>query len=57
MSAAGRPLAIDGLWALSFGNGGNAGPTSTLFFTAGPGGEAHGMFGSLVPAPAPGSKP
>lgn len=57
MSADGRPLTIDGLWALAFGNGGNAGPTSTLFFTAGPAGEAHGLFGTLVPAPAPGPKP
>ena len=45
----GKPLAIDGLWALRFGNGGNAGPTGTLFFTAGPDDESHGLFGSITP--------
>jgi uncharacterized protein (TIGR03118 family) len=49
----GNPLAIDGLWALQFGNGGAAGPTSTLFFTAGPDGESNGLFGDLVAAPEP----
>jgi uncharacterized protein (TIGR03118 family) len=49
-NAQGRPLVIDGLWALEFGNGGTAGPTSTLFFTAGPNGETHGLFGSLLPS-------
>src|SRR5439155_9373527 len=28
----GRPIVIDGLWALSFGNGSLAGPTNALFF-------------------------
>ncbi len=32
----GAPISIDGLWALEFGNGGPSGPTTTLFFTAGP---------------------
>lgn len=27
------------------------GPTNTLFFTAGPGAEQHGLFGTLVVAP------
>jgi hypothetical protein len=44
----GKPLTIDGLWALRFGNGGNAGPTGTLFFTAGPDDESHGLFGSIT---------
>jgi len=48
-SAHGGPVAIDGLWALSFGNGGNAGRPGTLYFTAGPEGESHGLFGSLDP--------
>jgi uncharacterized protein (TIGR03118 family) len=43
----GDPLAIDGLWALEFGNGGAAGPTNSLFFTAGPDDEAHGLFGKI----------
>ena len=51
-SAAGPPIAIDGLWALGFGKGAaNNGPTNTLFFTAGPDGEQHGLFGMLVLAP------
>jgi len=41
-------LSIDGLWALSFGNGGSAGPLNTLFFTAGPDDESHGLFGTLT---------
>ena len=49
-SAGGRPLEIEGLWALRFGNGGGAGPANELFFTAGTDGEAHGLFGSLLPA-------
>jgi uncharacterized protein (TIGR03118 family) len=46
----GAPLVIDGLWALQFGNGAAAGPTTTLFFTAGPNDENGGLFGSLVVA-------
>ncbi len=57
-SASGRPVQIDGLWALQFGHGATAssanGLTNTLFFTAGPGGEEHGLFGSLVNVPPPG---
>ena len=45
-----KALKIDGLWSLSFGNGGPAGPTNTLYFTAGPGGGSHGLFGSIQPA-------
>jgi uncharacterized protein (TIGR03118 family) len=55
LSADGGPLAIDGLWALSFGAGAAAnGPRNTLFFTAGPDGEQHGLFGTLVVAQHPG---
>jgi uncharacterized protein (TIGR03118 family) len=43
-------IAIDGLWALEFGNGANAGPTNTLFFTAGPDEETHGLFGRITTA-------
>jgi uncharacterized protein (TIGR03118 family) len=45
-------LAIEGLWALSFGNGANAGSATTLFFTAGIEDEAHGLFGTLAPIAA-----
>jgi uncharacterized protein (TIGR03118 family) len=44
----GGVLTIDGLWALQFGKGAaNNGPTDTLFFTAGPDGESHGLFGTI----------
>lgn len=55
----GTPIQIEGLWALRFGRdadwdrddadegdrGGNA-----LYFTAGPGGEEHGLLGLIVPS-------
>lgn len=47
----GKPIQIDGLWALRFGNGANAGPTTTLFFTAGIDDEQHGLFGTITPIP------
>ena len=53
-STHGRPIEIDGLWALAFGNGANAGPVNTLFFTAGPFEEGHGLFGRLDIAGPPG---
>jgi uncharacterized protein (TIGR03118 family) len=43
-----RPIEIDGLWGIAFGNGGTAGPTNTLFFAAGPDDETHGLFGSIT---------
>ena len=49
----GAPLAIDGLWAIAPGNNGNAGSSSLLYFTAGPDGETHGLFGVLTPVPEP----
>jgi uncharacterized protein (TIGR03118 family) len=46
-------LAINGLWGLSFGNGGNGGLTNTLYFSAGPASETLGLFGSIaVPEPS-----
>ena len=51
----GNPLMIDGVWGIQFGNGGNAGPANRLYFTAGPGGESHGLFGALDPTPEPGA--
>ena len=44
-----QPIAIDGLWALRFGNDGTAGPSTRLFFTAGPNDEQDGLFGSIDP--------
>ena len=51
----GSPIVIDGLWALTFGNGGSGGLTNKLYFTAGLNGEADGLFGSLVAVPVPGA--
>jgi uncharacterized protein (TIGR03118 family) len=48
--ASGGKLVIDGLWALEFGNAGNNGNPDTLFFTAGPDDETHGLFGTITPA-------
>ncbi|MEA2677302.1 MAG: hypothetical protein QOJ81_1443 [Chloroflexota bacterium] len=43
----GNPVAIDGLWAIAFGNDGPAGDHDELYFTAGPDDEAHGLFGYI----------
>jgi uncharacterized protein (TIGR03118 family) len=45
-----RPIVIDGLWGIGFGNGANAGPSTTLFFAAGPDHESNGLFGTVTPA-------
>jgi uncharacterized protein (TIGR03118 family) len=45
----GRPIEIEGLWALRFGNGVTGDPT-TLLFTAGIDDEAHGLFGAIQAA-------
>jgi uncharacterized protein (TIGR03118 family) len=42
-----RPLAIDGLWGLAFGNGMANQPVNTLFFAAGPNDEANGLYGRI----------
>jgi uncharacterized protein (TIGR03118 family) len=44
---AGAAIVVPGLWALQFGNGLNSQPTNTLFYTAGPGAEAHGLYGRI----------
>jgi uncharacterized protein (TIGR03118 family) len=41
-------VTIDGLWAIAFGNGAAGGPTTTLYFAAGPSDEKHGLFGSIT---------
>jgi len=45
--ANGAAITIDGLWGIAFGNGINAQPTHTLFFTGGPGDESHGVYGRI----------
>jgi uncharacterized protein (TIGR03118 family) len=47
-NAMGKPISIDGLWALEFGNG-VIGTPKTLLFTAGPNDEQHGLFGDIKP--------
>jgi uncharacterized protein (TIGR03118 family) len=44
----GEKLAIEGLWALEFGNAGANGAPDQLFFTAGPDDESHGLFGRIT---------
>jgi uncharacterized protein (TIGR03118 family) len=46
-----NPIRIPGLWGLAFGNGLSKQPVDTLFFTAGPGGEKHGLYGRLDVGP------
>jgi uncharacterized protein (TIGR03118 family) len=46
----GKPIVIDGLWGLQFGNG-VTGPRNALFFAAGPNKEKNGLLGSLSPNP------
>ncbi len=54
----GQPFQVQHLWALEFGNGSAAGPSNTLFFTAGLTSHfgagtttPHGLFGSLQIVP------
>jgi len=46
LQSGGQPVGISGLWALDFLTA-NPTATSHLYFTAGPDGEAHGLFGYL----------
>lgn len=46
-----RPIQIEGLWGLAFGNGFVDQPVNTLFFAAGPGDEAHGLYGRIDAPP------
>ena len=51
----GLPLVNEGLWALTFGNGGNGGNTNSLYITAGINGEADGLFARIDAVPEPGT--
>lgn len=46
-----KPVHIDGLWGIAFGNGLQNQPIDTLFFSAGPADEQHGLYGRLDVAP------
>lgn len=50
------PLTVPGVWGIAFGNGGMAGPRTTLFYAAGPHGwlgssetAVRGVLGAIVP--------
>lgn len=45
----GTPLAVDGLWGMTFGTGGTGGNPDVLYFAAGPNDEANGLFGRIRP--------
>jgi uncharacterized protein (TIGR03118 family) len=49
--ANGQPIVINQVWALQFGNGGNGGKPTELFFTAGPNNYANGLFGKITVTP------
>jgi uncharacterized protein (TIGR03118 family) len=44
----GRPLHVEGLWGLAFGNGVLGQKTNTLYFAAGPHDEAGGAYGMIT---------
>ena len=54
LNAQSQPIVNEGLWGLTFGNGGNGGNSGTLYFAAGIEDETHGLFGSIAPAAAAG---
>lgn len=43
----GKPIAIDKIWGILFGNGESLGDKNALYFAAGPDDEKDGVFGSL----------
>ncbi len=47
LGSGGDPLAIDGLWSLIAGNGGGGGSPQSIYFSAGPDGATHGLFGVI----------
>lgn len=46
-SADGKAIVIDGLWGIAFGNDAAAGPSTKLYYAAGPDDETHGAFGAI----------
>ena len=47
----GNNIVLPGLWSLYVGNGGSGGDKDTVYFTAGPGGQKHGILGSIQANP------
>jgi uncharacterized protein (TIGR03118 family) len=48
-----KPIQIDGLWGIGFGNDAGAGSSKALYFAAGPADETHGAFGRITITPTP----
>jgi uncharacterized protein (TIGR03118 family) len=53
----GKPLVLNGVWGIAFGNGGQAGPRNTLFVAAGPHQwrgaselQVHGLISAIAPS-------
>ena len=46
-NADGKPLAVEGVWALTFGNGVSLGDAKALYYSAGPNKEFDGVFGRI----------
>lgn len=53
--AAGNPLVNEGLWGITFGNGGAGGNPNTLYLAAGIDEETHGLFAAVTAVPEPGT--
>jgi uncharacterized protein (TIGR03118 family) len=51
----GNALVNSGLWALTFGNGGNGGSPNSLYLTAGIADETQGLFARIDAVPEPGT--
>jgi uncharacterized protein (TIGR03118 family) len=47
----GNNIVLPGLWSLYVGNGGSGGDSNAVYFTAGPGGQKHGILGSIQANP------
>jgi uncharacterized protein (TIGR03118 family) len=45
-----RPITIDDLWGLTFGNGTTVAATNQLIFSAGINDEQHGLLGTITPS-------
>ena len=49
----GTPIVDSGLWALTFGNGGGGGVTTSLYVAAGINNETGGLFARIDAVPEP----
>jgi uncharacterized protein (TIGR03118 family) len=46
-----KPIHVDGLWGIAFGNGVDQQHVDTLYFSAGPNDEANGLYGRIDVVP------